>query len=214
MLTPDDRSTDGCKTDYLSEQGYWSKYDPPLFAQLYEVMNAKKPKHVSLLEKTEIFNRTSFFSTEVPDSPQGRTAWFDQLRQSAISSDLVFLDPDNGFEVKSKNYGTKNSSKYLFWREIRLLWDLQKSLLIYQHFTRENHAAFIRRIMTSLHVNTPGSMLTAFTTPNVLFCLALQPSHTVFYSGILSTVADRWCDQIRISGFENDAGTITTFPLR
>lgn len=37
-------------------------------------------------------------------------------------------------EVKSKPYGRKNSSKYLYWREVEALWPLGKSLLIFQYF--------------------------------------------------------------------------------
>ncbi len=51
-----------------------------------------------------------YFSEFVPDDRTGRTDWFESLLKKARDVDLVFLDPDNGIEVKSTPCGRKNSS--------------------------------------------------------------------------------------------------------
>jgi hypothetical protein len=46
----------------------------------------------------------------------------------------VFVDPDNEIEVPSKPVGRKGSSKYVTWSEIKELWKLDCSILIYQRW--------------------------------------------------------------------------------
>ena len=137
MLTPDDGSSDGKFTSYFESENKWSKYDPELFRQLKQLLTCNQNRAVTLIEKTDLLPGAEYFSVEVPDFASGRRVWFRQLSNVAKESDLVFLDPDNGLEVKSKPYGRKNSSKFAYWREVEALWLAGKSLLIYQHFIRE-----------------------------------------------------------------------------
>ena len=196
MLTPDDGSTDGKFISYLDNPKKWSQHDPVLFQALKERLACGQQRRVSLIEQSHLLPQAEYFSSCVPDVGAERSAWFKSLIQQAQDCDFVFLDPDNGLEVKSKKYGNKNSSKYLYWSEVRELWDAGKSLLIYQHFIREKRDDFIPRMLTSLQAATPGSVVDAFATSNVVFLMALQPEHKEALRQIAASVDKSWAGQI------------------
>jgi len=197
MLTPDDGSTDGKFISYLDNSKKWMKHDPVLFQALTELLLSGQQRRVSLIEQTDLLLQTKYFSSCVPDGGAERSVWFHSLMDRAQDCDFVFLDPDNGFEVKSKKYGNKNSSKYLYWSEVKALWGAGKSLLIYQHFIREKKDGFIQRILVSLKDATSGSVVEAFATKRVVFLMALQPEHHDAIRGIVESLEQNWAGQIR-----------------
>lgn len=149
-----------------------------------------------MIEGSGLIPKAEYFSSLVPDTASGRSSWFNSLAQRAQGRDCVFLDPDNGLEVKSKAYGGKDSPKFLYWREVEALWASGKSLLIYQHFIRENRLNFIQRMLETLRNATSGSFVEAFSTPHVVFLMALQPEHQKFHNAIVSSVQEDWEGQI------------------
>lgn len=200
MLTEDDGSTDGKFIQYLREPEMWEHYDPPLYCELVRLLSQKAVRKVSFIEDSDILNGCCFYSKHIPDSAQDRTTWFRELTNVSKDSDLVFLDPDNGLEISSKPYGRKNSSKFLYWREVASLWAAGKSLLIYQHFIREKRAAFIHRMLRKLSEHTINSVVAAFYTSNVVFLLALQPVHAAYHIPIVNSVNNKWSAQIQCWG--------------
>lgn len=195
MLTPDDGGSDGKFVEYLTQPSKWEKYDPLLYSELIRL--ADKGRKVSLIEESNILNECAFFSDIVPDSSANRKEWFSKLLTASTHTDLVFLDPDNGIEIKSKPYGRKDSSKFLYWHEIKELWKSGKSLLIYQHFIREKRETYIQRILQAVQQETTNSTIHAFATPRVLFILALQPQHQIHQDAIIKAVTNSWSDQIK-----------------
>ena len=123
MLTPDDGSTDGKFISYLENPIRWSKHDPQLFKELSELLSCGKKRGVRLIEETTLLSNTDFYSNLVPDDSHGREAWNSLLLEQSQQSNFVFFDPDNGLEVKSRPYGCKNSSKFLYWREVAQFWE-------------------------------------------------------------------------------------------
>lgn len=198
MLTPDDSRTDGRLVSYLKDTEKWEKYDQVLYQKLKNLLHHNERRRVRLIEETELLSNTEYFSQHVPDSATERDTCFSALTKKTQSSTFVFLDPDNGLEVKSIPYGRKNSSKYLYWHEIASLWSSGKSLLIYQHFIRENRTKFIQRMLRTLSEATKGSFVEAFSTPYVLFLMALQPKHHGLHKPIAKSVQENWAGQIDI----------------
>lgn len=197
MLTPDDASSDGKFTDYLSKPLQWRSYDHELYEGLQQLMNQKDSRKVALIEQTNLLPGARYFSRIVPDSFNDRVSWSQELLSTSEDFELVFLDPDNGLEVKSKPYGRKGSLKYLYLREVNSLWEQGKSLLIYQHFCRVERNIFIERIKQSLHLSAKGSLVSAFVTPHVVFFLALQPEHQIYQVAISANIHSNWGAQIR-----------------
>jgi len=196
MLTPDDGSTNGKFLNYLKDAGKWSKYDPELYTALQELLGSNTQRSVSLIEQTDLLVNTEYHSQIVPDLALERSVWFQSLQKKAQSTNFIFLDPDNGLEIKSIPYGRKDSSKFLFWHEVEALWKTGNSLLIYQHFIREKRDIFINRMLKNLKEHTHGSIVEAFSTSNVLFLMALQPKHRDIQADILDNVKNNWMGQI------------------
>ena len=212
MLTPDDDSIDGQRTKYLECSHKWKRYDPELYCVLKETLNKRKcyqnqkiqsaEKNLSQFEKSSILKRTNFYSALTPDNANGRVSWFNVLLREAKSTDIVFLDPDNGLEIESKHYGQKKSSKYLYWREVNTLWQNGKSLLIYQHFRRKKRDIFIQNMLNELTEKTKGSHVVAFRTSHVVFLMALQPKHQKTKQRIIDSVQKNWAGQIESVNLE------------
>ena len=197
MLTPDDGSSDGKFVSYLQQPHKWSRFDPFLYNKLKALLANGQGRKVSLLEKTALLPSVEYFYATVPDDGPERGAWFEALLDVSEESEFIFLDPDNGLEVKSRPYGARNSSKYLYWHEVEALWNAGKSLLIYQHFIREKRDGFIQRMLKALKESTPGSFVEAFSTPQVVFLMALQPQHQRAHKAIIDTLKIRWDGEIR-----------------
>lgn len=197
MLTPDDGSTDGEFVSYLQQSRKWAAHDVVLFQTLKGLLAGERERCVALIEETDLLPNTDYFSAVTPDQGQKRSAWFTSLAEQARRANFVFLDPDNGIEVKSKPYGRKGSSKFLFWREVETLWASGKSLLIYQHFIREKRPQFIQRMLTALRLVASNSYVEAFSTANVVFLMALQPDHQHLHQPIVDLVQKNWAGQIK-----------------
>jgi len=197
MLTSNDDSSDGKRTDYLEDPQKWADYDPPLFYGLKVLLSSAPARSVGLIERSGLLPAAAYHSNVIPSKARERIAWFDALRAAADQRDLVFLDPDIGIEVKSKAFGRKDSTQYLYWHEIEALWENGRSLLIYQHFPREARASFIERMMDALRDHAPGGFVEAFSTAHVVFLMALQPSHQRHHADIVDLTEARWGSEVR-----------------
>lgn len=194
-MTKDDDTRNGNLISYLDNPNKWAIHDRLLYEKLRSLVLVDR--QVKLFEDAGLLEGANYFSDEVPNSAPARNDWFSSLLNRTDEVDIVFLDPDNGLEIKSKPYGTKNSSKFVYWHEIESLWSSGKSLLIYQHFVREKRIDFIGRMLETLSTKTPGSLVAAFSTSNVVFLMALQQDHQCFHEKIVSSVQKNWFGQIK-----------------
>lgn len=200
MLTPNDSGKDGGKRSYLQQPDRWRHYDESLFDFLLASLGPGVEPEVDIIESSSILPRTKYFSDIVPDGRDARAIWADRLFQVASGVDLVFLDPDNGFEVPSKPIGRKNSCKYIAWQEVQKLWNAGHSLLVFQCKKRERTQITIDRLASKLHNLAGSSFIEAFDAPGVLYFLAAQPEHWgVINSGIIGNLS-RWQGIIRVVG--------------
>jgi hypothetical protein len=197
MLTSNDGSADGKRTDYLDDPDRWARYDRPLFDGLKTRLSNAPERSVTLIERSGLLPEASYYAAVVPSKAAERTVWFESLRAAADRHDLVFLDPDIGIEVKSKAFGRKDSPQYLYWHEIETLWADGRSLLIYQHFPRVTRPAFVQRMMDALQEHTPSGSVEAFSTTYVVFLMALQTPHQRYHAEIVDLTRARWGSEIR-----------------
>ncbi len=119
MMTPDDPDPrDGRKLGYLADPA-WRVHDPELFDFLRALDLSREGlrRDVSLIERPDLLPSVSPFGRVVPDDRPGRAAYFADLHRLAAGTDVVFFDPDNGFEIASRPRGRRGSSKHLFWDE-------------------------------------------------------------------------------------------------
>lgn len=197
MLTPDDGGRDGGKRSYLGDPKRWAHHDPDLFAGMVQLLGSESSRRsVSLMERSGLLPRTRYHTALVPEGRMERAGWAQDLLRMASGVDLVFLDPDNGIEVPSKPVGRKGSSKYVTWQEIQALWEADCSLLIYQHFRREERKRFALELVSELSRRTGARFTEALRTPHVLFLLAAQDRHTGRLEEVMRMLSERWKGQI------------------
>ncbi len=199
MLTADDGGADGGFITYLQEPDEWRHYDPPLFDHLRDVVLDQNLRDVRGIETYAILPSCRFAPGLLPDDADGRAEYFETFMEITRDCDLIFFDPDNGIEVKSKPYGRKDSSKYLYWREVISAFSAAHSLLIYQHFPRVKRDLFIETMARDLANKTGAPEVYSFRTPRVLFLLAPQERHRKFFEARSQKVEEVWGSQVRVS---------------
>jgi hypothetical protein len=201
MLTPDDGGSDGQRRQYLDDPTRFSSLDPPLYDALRSLRCHGHAPAVTRLQASGVLPSAQFYSALVPDRFDARSKWRLGLLEKARKTDWVFVDPDNGIEVKSRPMGRKNSSKYVAWDELTAIWKTGASILIYQHFAREKRIPFTRRLAREFAARTSATHLEGFCTPDVLFLLAAQDRHAEPFrkacSGFPSTC---WIDHVNVMG--------------
>ncbi|MCJ8330406.1 MAG: hypothetical protein HRT89_09050 [Lentisphaeria bacterium] len=141
-LTDDDGSTDGRKTDYVNNPAL-RELSPTIFDFMKSCVE-NNIREVSVIENTNLIN-ARYYSPLITDDKNQRQVYMDDLMAFAEGTKLIFVDPDNGMEIKSTRKGNKNSSKFIYLDEIKRIYDAGFKLLIYQHFPRENHQDFMDR---------------------------------------------------------------------
>ncbi len=185
MLTPDDSGPDGKKTKYLDQPWRWRHFDPELFDSLGRAVPDNR--RVAWAEETGILRSACYFSRLLTDRKDQREKYFKDFLCCAQDSELVFFDPNNGLEVPSRRCGRKDSSKYLYWKELKDTWTgipsaslPGHSVLLYQHFRRkkgEKRDDFISKVALELRAQPSVAEVVAFRTPFVVFFLLAQPEH-------------------------------------
>jgi len=175
MLTPEDKRPDGRKIKYLYRPSEWEGHDPYLFGHLSNALAAPNGRHLRHIEGPKHIPRARFYGAPVPDARAERAVWFKEMLVALTGSDLLFFDPDNGIEVPSKPIGQKNSSKYIYWKELTESWKHAKSLFVFQHFPRAKRDEYIPARMEEIQSRLPGSLVIPLRSPNVLFLLAHRP---------------------------------------
>lgn len=148
MLTDDDRSSDGSKINFSkANAGYYN--DDLSFFLKYKLKY--KDRDVSSI--ADYFNYIQVKTLVFDDkfSIRSREEYFKKAVNIIQQNSLILLDPDNGLEVKNSN------EKHVLYKEINSIirmMDEQSILMIYQHFSRENHFIFTKKKLDELQERT------------------------------------------------------------
>ncbi len=199
MLTPSDGRTDGQFLRYLDQRARWRSYDPGLFDYLYRCVRVDNQRDVHWMEASGVLPNARYFSRMLNDDARGRRDYFSEMLESFRGINLIFFDPDNGFEVPSKPIGRRDSNKYLYWGEMSQAYRSGHSVLIYQHFVRENRESFIERIASRIRAETNAAAIYSFRTSNVVFFLASQAQHADHLIRQSGRIPSIWGQQILVS---------------
>jgi len=196
MLTEDDGGVDGNKTRYLSEPNRWRRFDPFLFDALRDAVLERNHRDVRVVEAQNLIPSAAYHTDIVTDHPMSRVTWFDHFLMSAKDSDLVFFDPDNGMEVKSKAKGNSDSRKYVYWDEIVATYNEGHSLLVYQHFPRRPREAFVQEVEQAILIKVGARAVHVFRTSHVAFFLVVRPEHLERLTPLAEAAKTKWRGEI------------------
>ena len=208
MLTPNDGRSDGGKIDYEKLR----KFDPDLFDCLKKLLPPHKEKReVKSAEKGEFLPPSTFFYPDKLFDDRGkRFRYFNKFLCEAKTAGLIFFDPDNGINVKSRRYGNQNSSKYLYFCELICSFWAGHSILFYQHFRRTkgiNRDQFIVEMANEIIESIGVNEVFSFRTPHVVFFLLPQDRDLVLLREQSVKVTELWgIKQIKLEIFSKSRG--------
>ena len=123
--------------------------DPELYDILEEAVTTGN-RRVSTVSEYSLFpNGTAYYEVPLhfggltPADHPGRRSLRHQWVQGALAAtsrcSVIFLDPDNGLEVTTKDYQNKGP-KYVFYRELAPYVERGQSLIVYHHTNRQGTA--------------------------------------------------------------------------
>lgn len=142
---------DGRYTDYLKNPDRFRSCDPPLFDCLKEIVDSDR-RSVETIERACILPQdTAFYHKrlEFDDVPQEerqahRRDWLSKAVGKMARKALVFVDPDNGLQVKSASRHSKKGTKFVYYDELHDYLSRGQSVVIYQHMPRESPDVYVR----------------------------------------------------------------------
>lgn len=150
-LTENDVKTDGKHIDYLLKTTELRKCDTELYDFLKEcILNNRR--NISEIENSDYLKNTIFYSQSLDYSRQNREerlknrhSWFNDSIIELQGAKIIYVDPDNGIEVKSQHIGGPNGNKYISYEEISQYFSLGHSLIVYNHRDRKPHDVYLNR---------------------------------------------------------------------
>jgi hypothetical protein len=154
-LTPNEdnpKNNDGRHIDYLDKEGL-RRYSDKVFDKLKKIVKSDQRK-VSALETARLLPKnTTYFNEPLSYGKesiagvrlQQRDDWFNKSLSKIGKADIVFFDPDNGIEVKSVKISGLRANKYCYYKEIDEYFSRGKSLIIYNHRSRQQESAYENR---------------------------------------------------------------------
>jgi hypothetical protein len=199
MVTPEDRRPDGGKTQYLSSPNEWKEHDTELFDHLAQLVVAAEGRHLRHIEEPSLIPRAVFYGAMVPDARAERETWFKNMLDVLSNSSLLFFDPDNGIEVPSKRFGYKDSSKYVYWKELTETWKHGKSLLVYQHFPRKDRKEYISERVREMELRLPDSIVMPIGSTNVIFLLVYRFPDVDRITAAVELIKRKWSHRIEVT---------------
>jgi hypothetical protein len=196
MLTEDDSGPDGKFIAYLEQWRKYRLHDEALFDVLGKAV--VEDRRVSAFESNQIISHANYVRSILGDSLDSRRAWERELKTVSRGADLVFFDPDNGLEVRSVRKGSRDSRKYVYWDELREVWDSGSSILVYQHFPRIKREDFLATLAVDFRNKLSAQQVAGIVTSNVVFVLALQPRHEDVIARRMMELEGKWSGQISL----------------
>ncbi|MEI7767765.1 MAG: hypothetical protein WCJ97_10055 [Phycisphaerae bacterium] len=199
MLTDNDGGRDGKKRDYLDNQEAYRHFDPPLYDWLCEHHDARQ---VGCIERSNppLLGDAIFHAPILNNDRRDREDYFKTCGAAFQCCNLVFFDPDNGLEVPSVPKGREKSRKYVYWDEVGKAFSMGASMLIYQHFPRfVYHNTCTVNKAKALLVHTKAATVYTFSTPDVLFLLAVQHQHQNHFAARVAEIERIWKGQILVA---------------
>lgn len=173
-LFPDEsHNADGKHLGYLRRNdATFRECDALLYDKLRDLLydEAGEPiggaRHVSSAEAPDLLPEGTIFyaetlSFDAADASVERLArrrrWYEGALAFTQSSDIVFLDPDNGIECATARRTGRKGPKYVFWDEIEGLVGRGQTAVIYHHLNRNaEHPVQVTQMLAQLKDRVPA----------------------------------------------------------
>ena len=156
-LMDDEENNDGKHIRYLCKKQY-RECDPIIFDYLRDIVFENKRSVESVEVGGILGDNVSFYSqpiiipknVRVTEKRAFRKKWHERAFEKLRDCDIVFLDPDNGLEVKSVSpysAGKKNGGKYVAISELAEYYNSGKSVIVYNHRDRSKKQDYYSKFL-------------------------------------------------------------------
>ncbi len=139
--TPNDESPDG---KFIDLPPNLQDCMPGLDDKLTDIRNNNRAlgniEHSGILPQESIFYRDP-----LGENTAFRERWHSAALDQLKTADIVFLDPDNGIATEKMEARSKRTNKSVFSNEIEDYYRNGKSVIVYNHCSRENQVEYTAR---------------------------------------------------------------------
>lgn len=137
---------DGRHIGYLNNVKFCN-CDDVLLGKLRTIIS-ENDRRVARLESADLIPGALYYRTPL-QSPRAqdfdRQKWHSDALRTLAGADIVFLDPDNGLQVKSVSMGSAKSKKYVTAQELADYYASGKSVIFYNHRCRQQECEYMKR---------------------------------------------------------------------
>jgi hypothetical protein len=163
-LARPDNEVDGKIVDYLEPESRQGKRlrpcDPDLYDRLRQLVHVNRERNLGAIQQVGALpNSTVWFEDELScdsitshERIERRAGWMIRAQAKTAACDVVFFDPDNGFEIASSPPGSSKATKFVYYNEIVDFVKRGQSVVVYQHLDR-------RKSMVADRLNRVGTLL-------------------------------------------------------
>ena len=213
MLTAPDGTGEGAKTDYLRDVTRYRSLDTHVFDRLQKVV-ASGRRSTAEVEAAAVLEGATFIGDLLDDSRASRTSLFEALWGQTEGPSLVFFDPDIGLAGERIRKGNRRSAMYLFYDELADTYGRGHSLVLYQHFPREQRPAYLSRTFANLRAVCDAPTMFALWSARVAFIVIPQPESKQLLAEAARDFASRWAPLITFTHEEVAAEPRESVPDR
>lgn len=203
---------DGKHIGYLHKRAFQG-CDDVLLETLRRIVESGN-RSIAALEEAELIPQACYYPKILrPGSTRtfSRQAWHQNAQKALADSDLIFCDPDNGLLVKSVPVTSAKSDKYVTEWELLDYYRAGKSVVFYNHRSREKEHQYLLRFATLKNrierANGQFSGLTFFRGSLRDYIFMIQPLHFAKVGGAIDRLLQsNWSRHFNVLGspkFEN-----------
>lgn len=144
-LTPDEPEHSKTLTDGKHKSYLKCACDTPdvYLHSILEKIGLSRNRSVARLERAKLFEKALFWNKLL--EAQKRDEWHFKALKKLSKQDVIFLDPDNGLEVKSTKPCSKNGNKYTTYQEAADYYAQGATVIIYNHRDRKPENEYLKR---------------------------------------------------------------------
>lgn len=138
-------NADGKHIGYINDSSFKGCDD-----ELLNFLNiiTKGTRSVSILENANLIPNAIYYREILKPGNETnfiRSMWYKNSLDALSESDLIFCDPDNGLIVKSVSQNSIKSDKYIVPDELISYCQEGKSVVFYNHRSREQEQVYLQR---------------------------------------------------------------------
>ena len=191
--TPPDGRSDGKIDGFLEKP-----CDTPDIILFNELRDIRKAHKIKAIEESNLLNNAKYYNEEIIGIR--RKLWHEKALTHLCHQDIIFLDPDNGFEVGHINPNFPDGCKYATYDEAADYFCINNSsVIVYQHWRippekSNNYRGYIERLhRIKKYLSEAKSIdvrLVCIKAAHRDYFLILQPDHNEKIAQAISDMLD------------------------